>query len=274
VILRLLPPHPLLAPHVDKMWLFESETGIPTGDLRTIVPNGLMKMIFSWRGSLTSSRGGTLIRRCPEGSFSIVGLMEQPVTIDGPGPTGTIGIEFKPGSAYRFFPLPLKELRNRVALGDEVLGRPVSEIQRQVADAERIPEKVSRVQEYLLSLLRASERSDPLVEWAVGEIRRSGGLVTVKDLCARSGYTKRHLDQRFADHVGLNPKLLAGITRFLPVFRAVSRRDPLRRLPPTIPEFYYDQSHFIREFRKYTGRSPGTYLRALNDFGEIFHRGA
>lgn len=253
------------------MWLFESNAGIPSGDMRTIVPNGLMKMIISYRGSLTSRRQGTFMRVAPEGSITLVGLQEQPVTIDSAGPTGTVGIEFKPASAYRLFPFSLKEIRNSVVLGDEVLGGHASEVQRRLADDPTVDGKVAIVQQYLLSILRDSERSDPLVEWAVREIRRTRGTVGILDLCRESGYSKRYLDLRFADHVGLNPKRFPGITRFLPVFRSLAQRNVSHK-QLEIPEWCYDQSHYIREFKRYTGRSPGSYLGALNDFGEIFHR--
>jgi len=63
-----------------------------------------------------------------KGLYLSVGLMEQPVTIDSFGPAGTIGIEFKPISAYRFFPFSLKDIKNSVALSDQMLGRHASEM--------------------------------------------------------------------------------------------------------------------------------------------------
>ena len=255
------------------MWLFESDTGIPSGDMRTIIPNGLLKIIIPYRGSLTSQQRGSLMRICPEGSISLVGLMEQPVTIDRVGPSGALGIEFKPSCAYRFFPFSLKEIKNSVALSDEMLGQHAAELQRRLLDIPNAEGKLALVQRYLLSVLGDKERYDPLVEWAVGEIRRSQGMVSITDLCRRSGYSKRYVDLHFADHVGLNPKLLAGIMRFQPVFRSYSQRGMANGFPRGIPDSYYDQSHFIREFKRFTGRSPGSYLNALNDFGEIFYRG-
>ena len=79
MILRLLQPHPALAPHVEKMWRFESESGIPEGDLRTIVPNGLMKVILSYRGALASSQGGSQYALFPtEDRFNAGALVQGP----------------------------------------------------------------------------------------------------------------------------------------------------------------------------------------------------
>ena len=144
-------------------------------------------MIIPYRGSLISARRGSLMRVCPEGSISLVGLMEQPVTIDSSGPSGAIGIEFKPSSAYRFFPFSLKEVRNSVALSDEMLGRQAAEMQRRLVDMPTVEGKLASIQGSLLSMLHDNERSDPLVEWAVGEIRKSHGMVSIIDLCQQVG---------------------------------------------------------------------------------------
>ena len=109
MVLRRLNPHPALAPYVEKMWLFESDAGIPSGDMRTIVPNGLMKMIISYRGSLTSGRQGTLMRVAAEGSITLVGLQEQRVTIDSAGPTGT---GHRVQTRIRISPFPFQPERN------------------------------------------------------------------------------------------------------------------------------------------------------------------
>jgi len=198
--------------------------------------------------------------------------MERPVTIDSTGPTGAIGIEFKPASAYRFFPFPFKEIKNSVVLAREALDHDFSEIQLRISDDSAVERKLALVQGYLLSILRSSERSDPLVEWAVASILGSRGLVRVSDLCDQSGYSKRYLDRRFANNVGVSPKVLARIIRFLPLFRSYLQRGSARTPGDGIPDQYYDRSHFIREFRQFTGRSPRAYLSSVNDFGEIFHR--
>jgi AraC-like DNA-binding protein len=168
----------------------------------------------------------------------------------------------------------LRELSSRVELSGDVLGRRGAHIQERVADCPTVGGKLAAVERWLLELLHASERRDPVVEWAVAEIRRSAGMGRIADLCERLGYSRRYLDMRFADHVGLSPKLFAGINRFLSVFRCVAVRDIPDALPSTLADPYYDQSHFIREFRRFTGRSPRRYLGSMNDFGEIFYRGS
>ena len=260
----------MLAPHIEKLWVFESETGIPSDDMRTKLPDGLLKMVISCRGSLSAWRNETLIRRYPEGSVYLAGQMDRPVRIDSRGPTGAIGIEFKPSSAFRFFPFPLNEIKNSVVLGSEAIGGAFSETLRRIEDCPAIDGKLSTVQSYLLATLAAEDRSDLVVEWAVGKIRESQGMVSIADLCRDLGYSERHVETRFAERVGIGPKALARIHRFLPLFQSYLRRETGARSDDVLDR-YYDRSHFIREFKQFTGRSPRSYWRSTNGFGEIFH---
>jgi len=272
VRLNWVTPHPLLAPYIEKLWVFESGTGIPPDDMRTKFPDGLIKMVLSCRGALSATRNGLLIRRYPEGSIYLAGQMDRPVRIDSSGPTGAIGIEFKPASAYRFFPFPLIEIKNTVVLGSEALGRTFQETLRRIQDCATIEGKLSAVQRYLLGALDASGRPDMLVEWAVGKIQESQGMMRMSDLCRQSGYSERHVELRFAERVGMSPKALARIQRFLPLIKAYLGRRTSVRFDDALDR-YYDRSHFVREFRQFTGLSPRGYQRSRNEFGEIFHRG-
>ena len=66
----------------------------------------------------------------------------------------------------------------------------------------------------------------------------------------------------------MSPKTLAAIFRFQRVFTERKGASP----PPSALELYFDQPHFIREFKRFAGRAPGAYARERNEFGELFYR--
>ncbi len=61
-----------MALHVVKLWVFESDCGMPADDLRTRVPNGMMKLIIPFQGKLLSYRQGTVLHESPESSIALV----------------------------------------------------------------------------------------------------------------------------------------------------------------------------------------------------------
>jgi methylphosphotriester-DNA--protein-cysteine methyltransferase len=82
-------------------------------------------------------------------------------------------------------------------------------------------------------------------------------------------YSKRHLDRKFQSYAGISPKELACILRFQ-VFYKLGWQVNFNDLAQ-LYEYYYDQSHFIKEFKKFTGNSPMTYFRKNGHFAEVFY---
>jgi len=187
-----------------------------------------------------------------------------------PGPTHTLGLELTPAGAQRFFDLPLAEVCNRVVdledlwpgsgdLGPWLEHRPTElEISR-------------RFQALLLERWVDKPRAHPVVDFTVGELQRRSGLVPIRDLELRTGYTRRTIDGLFLRHVGLSPKTLATIIRFQRVYRSWAGGDRPDFYADLEPDLYFDQSHLIREFKRFTGFAPTQFTKQSNQFGRLFY---
>ena len=105
-------------------------------------------------------------------------------------------------------------------------------------------------------------------------IAASGGRVAVEDVVQETGFTRRHLGNLFQSQVGLSPKSLARIHRFRGALDLLNRADgevPWAALAERCG--FYDQSHLINEFRRFTGLSPTELTRrARPDAGSIVLR--
>lgn len=125
-------------------------------------------------------------------------------------------------------------------------------------DAARV-----RVLDAWLQRRLAPERRDRVVEAAVRRIFHAGGREPVDALAARLGVTRQHLARRFAERVGVPPKMLARIARMQRLLEAL-RRSPEVERPAwsglALDCGYYDQAHLAAEFRALVGCAPGAYL--------------
>lgn len=271
MLLSRFQPHPLLAPHIAAIWQFESDAGLPASDLRMIVPNGRPKLIIPYRGALHSLIGGGASKHA-ESSITVVGALESPATIAASGPIGTIGIEFYAASAHLFLRLPLRSIANSVLQLPDLLGRDGVWLQRQIGERPAIEQKIGLIERFLLQRLRAGPADNALIAQAVGLIERSGGQIAIGQLCSALGYSKRYIDMRFAEQIGIGPKRLATIVRFQQLYRRWGQDAgaALDRLEAC--DAYYDQAHFIKEFRRFTGFSPAAFTRQANEFGRLFYR--
>lgn len=266
-------PQPSLAPVVARMWHFEGPNGFPEADLKTVVPNALVKLIIPYQGTLRSERGHALLRNCPATEIAVVGLQDGPVIIDSPGPAAVIGVELRADAAYRLLGLRLSDLTNQVVLADDIgdLKRPRAGLRERLDAAETVADRVRAVEDFLLALLAVGRASKPVVSSAVHLIAQHHGGIRIEEVCRRLGYSRRHLASCFEEQVGVAPKTLAAIVRFQHAFKAI-RADARRGAAPLgALDLYADQSHFIREFKRFSGRAPTAYLTARNEFGDLFY---
>jgi methylphosphotriester-DNA--protein-cysteine methyltransferase len=103
------------------------------------------------------------------------------------------------------------------------------------------------------------------VQYAVGEIARNHGALSIRALSDQIGISQKHLDTQFKRLVGATPKELARIYRFTHLLYSI---DPLQPVDWTHVAFrfgYYDQSHLNKDFEAFTGHNPTGYLRLLRE---------
>jgi transcriptional regulator GlxA family with amidase domain len=116
----------------------------------------------------------------------------------------------------------------------------------------------------------AAAGRDPVVDAALATLARSGGAMAVRDLAARAGLSTRQLERRFRRQVGLPPKPMAGIMRLQQAFTllAAGSAPPLTEVAHRCG--YFDQSHFIRDFRRVAGLPPSRFLHDDGAMARLF----
>lgn len=257
---------------VKKMWLFESEGRIPDEDMKMIVPNGMVKLTIPFRNGV-SGRNNNYFHLSKESQLTLIGIQDGPaiVDIEHDAYHGNIGIEFSPLGAYRIFRLQQSEIKNKLFLLEDMLGKPAREIQERIAQTAEPEKKIQLIQTYLVQLL-AKSQPDLVLDYCINSITHSGGLVTVSELERKTGYSSRWLNEKFTAKVGLSPKNLASIIRFNQIYRQWARHGAPRFPKDEIYRYFYDQAHFIKDFKRFTGYSPLKFMNSENEFGRIFYK--
>jgi AraC-like DNA-binding protein len=265
--LSFVQPRSELRPYVESLWLFESAAGMPPEQQSMAVPNGCPKLIFVYGNSLTSLVHGR-VQHSPEGLY-FVGNRDSPTLLrSSAGRIGFIGIEFYPQGAFPCFGIPMNETANRLFDAETLFdrwGRQVTERLRNLATAKQ---KVTRIQDELVQLLRIRQDRSPLVEFCVRTLKSADGRLPMQQLQRQTGYTRRYLELLFQRHVGFPPKVLAGIFRFQKFYRKWARGQSYDALKGELYDDYYDEAHFCKEFKRMTGYSPRRFtLDVSNEFG-------
>lgn len=272
MILKRIIPRPELQPFIDTFWVFENDFGVPTDDSRIIAPNGKAKFIYSYLNGLSTIDNG-IQTDYKEQDIFFIGIWDKPVTLTSKTQTtGTIGIELTPNGLHRFTRLSAFEIVNKIFSFTDIYGTAGKELLERLSNTTSLEGKIAGLQAFLVNIVELTNRNNPLIDYSVQLIKHSSGLVTIKELETKMGYTKRYLDMLFKEHLGISPKTYSGIVRFQSFYNLWANHENSNFYGDDLFELYYDQAHFIKEFKKYTGHSPKQYANLKNDFGKIFYK--
>lgn len=178
------------------------------------------------------------------------------------------GIRFLPGFNPIKHALKLSEIMNNEYSYFDVLPSR-TEKNKLFEDIYKATTFEMRIQRFLDVYLPTScslspHQQNPLTELLHHHILNASGDLKLKDLCTLSGYSERYLNQRIHEEFGLNPKSLIQFVRFQKsvntLIQDISRPSAM---DVALNSGYYDQSHYIKDFKKYTDQTPTHYLNNL-----------
>ena len=259
---RELPPPARLAAAVECFWTMRpSEAAVETsrgmaggpGEWQhRVTPDGCADILFSGLPS-----GGGLLLVGP-----MTGWRDFPLRAG----ERLFGMRFRPGMWSGLVGAPPAETTDRLLPLDGVWGDA-----RAGRLAERLAEapSVERAAEAMADAIPAPSPADPMAR-ALSWMEQRRGLVSMDELAGHAGLSARQLRRVALERTGLPPKFLARVLRFRHAQErlAAGRRGALVEV--ALDCGYYDQAHFIHEFREFSGRTPATDAARQPGDGRFF----
>jgi len=196
-----------------------------------------------------------------------MGLWTRRFLFEYSTPVRLVGVHFKPWGISLFVDLPATELRDRWVPVDAVWQRSLDRIRNQLGDLASATKTLRALEEELRSrLAEAPSRGLALVQHTGRRLETSHGAVPVGALTDAAGVSGNHLATLFKSHVGVTPKRVARIYRFARLIVSVDALGPVAWSELAQTAGYFDQAHFNREFKDFTGHTPTEYLALRRRF--------
>lgn len=237
------PPHPALAPYVACYWCITS----PMPLVNRILPDGCTDMVVT-------------------DNIKFVGAMRHAFVSQLIPDEVTVGVRFKPGGSAAFFRLPLHELTDDEVPLPDLWGRCAHDLTEQIALTTNPRVKIAHLEAALLCRLDGLPSLNTTLQQAVHTVRQTNGDITVTDLRTTLALSERQLERCFHQNTGLSPRQFARVTRFRQVLDLL-HQPTLSLTQVAYRARYYDQAHFIHDFKALAGLTPRDYRREQQDVG-------
>lgn len=246
-------PTDRLRPFVKTFMIIESEQGM----VNKLLPGTSIVIAFRYKGNVAYKQE---LDATAMPTAVITGLRNSMRLVDYAQETATLLVIFNEGGAAALFREPLHELFGlSVALDELISRRTVSELEERLAEAKSNRQRVRIVEEFLLSRLQATS-TDRLIHQAIQQIQFSKGTVRINELLADLPIGQDPFEKRFRRVVGTTPKQFSKIVRLRAV---IDQHASGQRLTETAYQAgYFDQAHFIKDFRTFTGQAPHLFFQS------------
>jgi AraC-like DNA-binding protein len=216
-----------------------------------VLPDTSIVLAFRYQGRISVQENG-LTTTLPASVVS--GIRKQSRLIQYRKGTANLLVVFREGVAAAFFKEPIHELAGLSVPLDCLTGFPhTREIEERLATAPDNAHRIALVEQMLLSRLTHSS-TDRLVLHAIEKIRSGRGLLRMKELIQDLPLSQDPFEKRFRQLTGTSPKQFSSIVRLKSAIDQHRRVGSLTQL--ALETGYYDQSHFIKDFKGFTGLSP------------------
>ena len=247
-------PSDRLKPYIKYMVISEHDSE----KIYKVFPSAGLVLGFQYKGKLAALNNGEENKLSAAG---ITGIADSFKIFKNSAGIGTVLIYFTEIGFAHFSSCPANELFNlSISLDNLFAKQNVIEVGERLTAALTDAERIKIVGAFLISQLKEKE-SDKLIIQAVNLIYAAKGGIRIKELLTQLHISQSAFEKRFRKLVGASPKKFSSIVRFNTVLQVLGQEKSLTEI--CYDNNFFDQAHFIKDFRQYTGDSPDTFRRFL-----------
>ncbi|MGJ4788628.1 AraC family transcriptional regulator [Leptospira koniambonensis] len=245
-------PSKNLRPYIRQFLIIGSEYGMQN----KILPGSSLVISFRINGKIFHKEENieTLLPMS-----GITGLRRVPRLIEYSEKASTLLVIFKECGAASFFKEPVHNLfEMNLSLDHLISPKKVSETEEKLFQTKTNPEKISIIEKFLIKEW-IENKQDNLIIDSIRKIRRYKGNLKITDLLKGMPISRDSYEKRFREIIGTSPKQFANLVRMRNIIDSYSSKINLTEIAQNAG--YFDQAHFIKDFKTFTGETPKQFFK-------------
>lgn len=248
--------HPLLRKLVKYFWVIESRT--PVGIDHKLLPVNNIDLILSLSSPIKyiTDQNTEIV---PKG-FHFNGFRDKYYRINQSGPISVFGISFFHAGLFPVIRTPLSEFANKTTEADLILKYFAEDVSEIIRTKGPVPQAIRIIENELVKLVDVSLIPEGEVCRLFQKFHDNMNDFNIGVFCEQNGIHKRKLERVFNRYIGTSPKLFQRVSRFQDVVSQLQKNNYSTLTAFAYDNNYYDQTHFIKDFKSFTGSTPMDFL--------------
>ncbi|KIO78905.1 AraC family transcriptional regulator [Pedobacter lusitanus] len=250
------PPEKLAA-YVRFFWVLEGDATLESPYIHRSMADGCAELLFHYQGIFDE-----LIPEKPEEKAFASGLAGQSLLIRRfviRSNFGIFGAYLYPFAISQLFSIPGSELKNQMIDLKTLLGNQAHELEEKMMLAADHSQRVEIISGFLEKRLAVAKQQPPGIFQTIRYMIQTSEIINIEQLAAHNFLSTRQFERNFKQQAGFSPKLFSRIVRFQHALALYNHNNKsLAEIAYTCG--YYDQSHFIQDFKQFSGHKPKEYF--------------
>lgn len=198
-----------------------------------------------------------------QGNTWIWGVISGKFTRRLEGKGKVLGIKFQPGAFYPFYQKPVSGFTDDKLAFEEVFDEDLSVLESQILDQKENKQMAEIAESFLINYLPEQDANVERINEIIDMVMSEPSILKVDDLTDRFQVSKRNLQRLFKKYVGVNPKWIIQRYRLHEAAEKMASGETENWTQLALDLGYFDQSHFIRDFKQIVGKTPMEYLSSF-----------
>lgn len=267
---QVFEPQEALARHIKCYWNLDNDEDPAPHSRERVFPDGCIELIFNYADLMQKFENGH--SEIQQRHF-IHGQLKKFMELESTGKVGIFSVRFQPAGLQPFIGFDVSELTEKTMTVAEIWGDAGIAFEKEMKAARNISERIAITESFLSDRLNQFRKNDPAISGCVDAIITTSGQATMEDLSEKFHIGKRQLERKFLSTVGLSQKLFSRIIRFNHALQLIENKDFSTFTHVAHEGGFYDQAHFIRDFKDFTGLNPKQYFSENLEMVKFFNLG-
>lgn len=220
-------------------------------------PNAFCSMVFNYGDPYTASQNNSPPMEVPKAFLS--GQFTANYTLELKGMIAVAGIVLKPCTVHNMFGSRMSELVNSRAALSFFPGLPVDILWSAVKNETTDEGKIKILEQLMISYLPVIKSNISIIDEAVEYIDACKGCISVEAVAEKLNISRRYLEKKFLEKVGVSPKFYARIKRFGALSNKIAHQEKIDWQEIVLEFDFHDQSHLVKEFMEFNQMNPSQY---------------